>query len=322
MLQEKLTSPQALPVSKQTRLTIEAPGTTPPFAVLAQDQPQVICPPRSQSALRLRGGLKPRQRAPSVYRAWSKGHQNQRPLFISTHLLATRPTIAQLMLLISFTYSYANYPIYLTASTAPYRTAQLSIYMAFSKGRQHSPERFNQLHLRWITRDQHPALGKQLSQPRLPRRVCPSKQSSLLFSNWQHQTGNKDQTQVLTTAAVGSECSWHHTCPSLTAGNGTRHRYFAAWQIFLRKRKQTNPEITARAEPSQMLKPAFSHWISDCMQTRNGTRKPQPVWIFSQHEKHKHFSKQLSCSYHRKFLLHFKWRNLSLGFFLQRHAWL
>lgn len=195
------------------------------------------------------------------------------------------------------------------------------------KRRQHSPES----NLFSFTYAESPGISILLWENSSPNSafraesniwVCPSRLSLLLFAKWQHQTGTKDQTQVLSTAAVGSQHSWHHICPSLTPGNGTRHRHFAALQIFLRKRKQTNPEITARAEPSRVLKPAFSHWISDCMQTRNGTRKPQSVCIFSQDEKRKHFSKQLSCSYHKKFLLHFKWRNLSLGFFLQRHTWL
>lgn len=109
MLQEKLTSPQALPVSKHSRLTTEAPGTTAPWAALAQHQPQVICPPRSQPALQLHRGLTAGQRALSVYRAWSKGCWNQRLLLISTHFLVIRPVIAQLILLILFTYSYTSY---------------------------------------------------------------------------------------------------------------------------------------------------------------------------------------------------------------------
>lgn len=114
MLQEKLTSPQALPVSKCSCLTTEAPSTRVPLAVLAQHQPQVICPPRSQPALRLHRGLTARQRALSVNRAWSEGHWNLRLLLISTHflvILVSGPTTAQLILLILFTYLYTNYLI-------------------------------------------------------------------------------------------------------------------------------------------------------------------------------------------------------------------
>lgn len=137
--------PPALPVSKPTRLTTEAPGTAPPCAAPAQDQPQVICPPRSQSALRLHGGLKSRQRALSVYRAWSRGHQNQRLLLISIHLLAIRHVTAQLLLLISFTYSYTNYLVSLNLLfqlPLENRSTQHIDSVHLSKKRQHSPERF------------------------------------------------------------------------------------------------------------------------------------------------------------------------------------
>lgn len=100
--------------------------------------------------------------------------------------------------------------LYLTASTAPYRTAQLGIYMVFTSRRGDNTA---QRGLFSFTYAESPGISILLWENSSPNSafraesniwVCPSRLSLLLFAKWQHQTGTKDQTQVLSTAAVGS----------------------------------------------------------------------------------------------------------------------
>lgn len=86
MLQEQLTSPQALPVSKHSRLTTEAHGTTAlGSAGTASATGNLPSKVTVSPAAPQRAHCK--TKSSEVYRAWSKGHWNQRLLLISTHFL-------------------------------------------------------------------------------------------------------------------------------------------------------------------------------------------------------------------------------------------
>lgn len=71
------------------------------------------------------------------------------------------------------------------------------------------------------------------------------------------------------------------------------------YRFFLERenRPDHNPYITAYAEPRQMLRTAFSHWIFDCMQTPNAIKDSHGQYEFPSNPGNTSISELLSCSH-------------------------
>lgn len=222
MLQEKLTSPQALPVSKCSRLTTEA---------------------RHHTALGSAGTASATGNLPSKVtvspaapqRAHSKTKSSeclqgliQRPLkpkiAVDFNLLPSDR--AHNCLTHSFDLIYISIyqlPDFLKSlSTSPYRTAKLSILVVFTSQRgDHTAWR----DLLSFIYPRSPGISILPWENSAPNAFFPADSniwistlqamSSLLYATWQHHTGTKDKTQGLSVAALNSQGSWHNICPGL-----------------------------------------------------------------------------------------------------------
>lgn len=246
MLQEKLTSPQALPVSKRSRLTTEArhhtalgsagtasaTGNLPSKVTVSPAAPQrAHSKTKSSECLQ---GLIQRPLKPKTAVDFHPFPSDQ------AHNCPTH----SFDLLYVFVYRLTDF--LKSVSTAPYRTVKLCILVVFtSPSGDHTAWR----DLLSFIYPRSPGISTLPWENSAPNAFFPADSniwistlqatSSLLYATWQHHTGTKDKTQALSVAAPSSWGSWHNIRPGLPPGNRTSHRRFTALQIFLRKRKQT-----------------------------------------------------------------------------------